>query len=209
MPIKIQEANFRELQISDRTADANVINQHKDSLTIFRKSLTEGIQIACLPSFRRHSGSETEFIADTARFIKIAFEMNSIFDFGIVDNKQITRWERQIEKSPINTLPWSGPALFLMSHPDQIQSDHSISTYLVTQLSESQVEITELLFISASKKFLIYQSLVAVMPMGKSREVILTAWSDFEPTGETVNSTLPPAFMGTAFLAANIAQKPS
>ncbi|WP_220375915.1 hypothetical protein, partial [Staphylococcus pseudintermedius] len=60
---------------------------------------------------------------------------------------------------------------------------------------------TELMFVAASGMFLVYQSLWAKIPVGSDRGVVVIAHSQ-PPTSQTVDSTLPPAIMGVAFLDA-------
>lgn len=192
-------APFTELKISERAPDANIQKQHKEAVESLRRAWASSFSIAHLNDFRYPNGSAEEHLEKVGNALQKAAAINNVYDFGVVSNDSIKLWEHRAEDRPISNIPWVGPAVFLMTHPE-MTFEKSLSIYLLIQSGHDSIILTELLYSQESRSVLIYQTLVAKLPFGSSREVHMTAYTK-EANPETVNSTLNPSIMGAAFVA--------
>lgn len=193
-------APFTELKLSERPADANLQKQHKESVEALRKAWTTSFSLVALDSFKSLSCSVQEHLENTGAALQMAAALGNVYDFGIVADDAIKVWEYRAEERPLAELPWDGPAVFLMTHPEFTAFDKSVTVYLLQYLEDGHIELTELVYSQASNSVIIWQTMVANLPFGASREVRVTACTN-QPTVATVNSTLNPSIMGAAFVA--------
>ncbi len=198
MPQPVRFIPIDALKISDRAPDARVYDQHLETVAKLKELFAKPLHVAALSSFRSTSGTPQSYMLAVRELIRHAIHANNVFDFGVIDNEAIAKWERRAAEEPIKELPWSGTALFLMTHPNEITSDRSLSMYVIHN-EPGELLIAELMFIAASETMLVYQGFLTDLPLGGDWNVTITGYSD-GPTTESVNSTLPPVVMGTAFL---------
>lgn len=193
-------APFNELKLSERAPDANLQKQHKEGVEALRKAWTTSFSIVALESFRSFGSTVQEHLENTGAALQMAAALGNVYDFGIVADDAIKLWEHRAEARPLAELPWDGPAVFLMTHPELTAFDKSVTVYLLQYLEDDRIDLTELVYSQTANSVIIWQTMVANLPFGASREVRVTACTN-QPTVETVNSTLNPSIMGAAFVA--------
>lgn len=206
MAVKIQSIDT--LMISDREPSSNDLKSHAAAVDRL-KTLAErnALRFAALGSLKVTVGTPKDHIAAIQKLIDIAITQGNVFDYGVINNEVIAAWEIKAEKKPVEVLAWNGPAIFLMTHPQEVPYD-AMSVYLL-MANGSKLVVSELMFLDKSETLLVYQTLHANIPVGINRAVTVTAYSDPEPSPLTVNSTLNPAIMGVAFLSSSENQRPS
>lgn len=203
----LQTASIFDLKISDRPEDANLYTDHKDSVDGFREACIKGngLRVACLESFQ--TADLKSYLRDTAANLQKTVRSAGFYDLGIVRNDMVSRWAQQAERHPIEVMPWTGKiAVFVATHPDEVTFDKTLSVYMLEQIVGGMITLTEFAYIKASNTVMVYQSLVAKMPLGSSLGVRVIAYSE-QPSAESVSSTLNPALMCTAFLASQTSGK--
>lgn len=192
------------IQMNDRPEDVRVYQEHKEAVSALNEALAGNFTIAMFPSMISKDGNLQPHVAQARSDLWSAAASGNIFDFGVVNNPDILLWKKKAFDNPISVMPWEGRfAVFLMSHPGEIPYTRSVSVYLLETLSNMKLKLSEFVFLSDSKSFLYYQSMIANVPFGKNHLVDVTVWSQ-KPCLESVDSTLPPAMMGVAFLAASV-----
>ncbi|MDQ1902722.1 hypothetical protein RAH32_20075 [Paracoccus sp. WLY502] len=199
---------FDVLKIANRSPDANTLHHHKSTVQKFRDVIKVKLDIAALNNFQVTQGSIEDHLRQVGAILSSAISCGNIYDLEVVDNSSIAFWEHKAAKAPIYELPWTGPAIFLMTHPKEVVTDEGLSAYLANRIGD-QLIIVELLFVGKSEKFLIYQTLWANIPLGIDKSVTVIAYTGDAPTMKTVDSTFKPLIMATAFLVSESSSRPS